>query len=75
MDAGWTGRYRLKVARWTVMAGQRFDHDYADRSNDAKTTSASDSRLRDPLLQPYVIMRGLRSEKITDADLRQFRSM
>lgn len=31
-------------------------------------------RFRDPLLQPYVIMRGLRSGKITDADLRQFRA-
>jgi Cdc6-like AAA superfamily ATPase len=31
-------------------------------------------RFRDPLLQPYVIMRGLRSSKITDADLRRFRA-
>lgn len=30
-------------------------------------------RFRDPLLQPYVIMRGLREGKITDADLRRFR--
>jgi Cdc6-like AAA superfamily ATPase len=27
-------------------------------------------RFREPLLQPYVIMRGLRDKKITDADLR-----
>jgi DNA transposition AAA+ family ATPase len=32
-------------------------------------------RFRDPLLQPYVIMRGLRSNKVTDADLRQFRNL
>jgi Cdc6-like AAA superfamily ATPase len=31
-------------------------------------------RFRDPLLQPYVIMRGLRAKKVTDADLRRFRS-
>jgi hypothetical protein len=31
-------------------------------------------RFRDPLLQPYVIMRGLRCGKITDATLRQFRT-
>lgn len=31
-------------------------------------------RFRDPLLQPYVIMRGLRSGKVTDADLRRFRT-
>jgi hypothetical protein len=31
-------------------------------------------RFRDPLLQPYVIMRGLQAGKITDADLRRFRS-
>jgi hypothetical protein len=31
-------------------------------------------RFRDPLLQPYVIMRGLQSRKITDADLRKFRA-
>ena len=30
-------------------------------------------RFRDPLLQPYVIMRGLRANRITDADLRKFR--
>ncbi len=30
-------------------------------------------RFRDPLLQPYVTMRGLRAGKITDADLRRFR--
>src|SRR5579859_1476627 len=30
-------------------------------------------RFRDPLLQPYVIMRGLRAGKITDADLRRSR--
>jgi hypothetical protein len=30
-------------------------------------------RFRDPLLQPYVIMRGLRAKKMTDADLRRFR--
>jgi Cdc6-like AAA superfamily ATPase len=31
-------------------------------------------RFRDPLLQPYVIMRGLRENKITDSDIRRFRS-
>lgn len=30
-------------------------------------------RFRDPLLQPYVIMRGLRAGKITDDDLHRFR--
>jgi hypothetical protein len=30
-------------------------------------------RFRDPLLQPYVIMRGLRNGRITDTDLRRFR--
>jgi Cdc6-like AAA superfamily ATPase len=29
-------------------------------------------RFRDPLLQPYVIMRGLRQQKISDSDLRRF---
>ena len=32
------------------------------------------AKVRDPLLQPYVIMRGLQGGKITDADLRRFRS-
>jgi hypothetical protein len=27
-------------------------------------------RFREPLLQPYVTMRGLRDKKVTDADLR-----
>lgn len=31
-------------------------------------------RFRDPLLQPYVIMRGLRAEKVTDSDLPRFRA-
>lgn len=31
-------------------------------------------RFRDPLLQPYVIMRGLRAEKVTDSDLLRFRA-